>query len=122
MAYYSVEKQKQIIADVVALVGKELPKEKAALLERFIAFYYAKVSDQDLSERSVEDLYGAAVSSWNCLTRRTSSKDQSVIVYNPDHENNGWQSKHTIIEIAMSAKPFLLDSLRMTLSEKHIII
>jgi glutamate dehydrogenase len=121
MAYYSVEKQKQIIAEVVALVRKELPEEKSTLLERFIAFYYAKVSDQDLSERSVEDLYGAAVSSWNCLSRRTSSKDQSVIVYNPDHENSGWQSKHTIIEIALPSKPFLLDSLRMTLSEKHII-
>lgn len=124
MAYYSLEKQKQIITEVVALVDKQFPKEKAALAEKlkqFIAFYYAKVSDQDLSERGIDDLYGAAVSSWNCLTNRKTSEEQSVIVYNPDHENSGWQSKHTIIEIAMPAKPFLLDSLRMTLSEKHVI-
>lgn len=124
MAYYSLEKQKQIIAHVIALVDKQLPKEKATLsekLKKFITFYYAKVSDQDLSERSIDDLYGAAVSSWNCLSGRTASNEQTVIVYNPDHENSGWQSKHTIVEIAMPSKPFLLDSLRMTLSEKHII-
>ncbi len=121
MAYYSIERQKEIIAQVVALVEKSLAKEKADLLKIFIQFFYAKVSDQDLSERTIPDLYGAAASSWRCLAGRQTTDDQSVFVFNPNHENNGWQSKHTIIEIAMPSKPFVLDSLRMALSEDHII-
>ncbi len=121
MTYYSLERQKRIIGEVLEIAGKHIPASKLTLIKKFISFYYAKVSDQDLSERTVTDLYGAAISSWNCLAKRKEPDEQSVIVYNPDNENSGWQSKHTIIEVATSAKSFLLDSLRMVLSEQHII-
>src|SRR5690606_39963074 len=43
-----------------------------------------------------------------------------IKVYNPDVEQHGWQSAHTIIEIIQSDSPFMVDSVRMALSRLGI--
>ena len=39
-----------------------------------------------------------------------------VRVYNPDFEQHGWQSSHTVLEIVSEDMPFLVDSVTLELS------
>ena len=60
--------------------------------------YYHWVPAEDLADRNPLDLYGAAVAHWN-LAQQRAPGEAKVHVYNPDFEQHGWQSPHTVIEI-----------------------
>ncbi len=116
MYYVNAELQQQIIAEVVALVKKNFSKEEAVLITEFATYYYSKVSDEDLAARDVNNLYGAMLSMWKFLIERKEAQQRAIRVYNPEFEQDGWDSNHTVIEIAMLNMPFLLDSLRLELT------
>lgn len=122
MAYYNAELQQSIIEKIVAEIKKTLSADQATMLVSFARYYLSKVSDQDLSERTVDNLYGSVISAWNFLVSRKNPEETLVRVYNPDFEQAGWESNHTIIEVAMPNRPFVLDSLRNELARHgHII-
>ena len=43
-------------------------------------------------------------------------------VYNPDFEQHGWQSPHTVIEIVTDDMPFIVDSVTMELGRQGYAI
>ena len=111
----------KIIEKVMARVRERIPGEQQLGLERFIPGYYAAVATADLADRSVQNLYGAALGHWNFLRRRRPNKTL-VRVYNPDYERHGWESTHTIIEIVHDDMPFLVDSVLMAINRRHLTI
>lgn len=125
MVYYNVDTKIAIINKVIAYAKQKMPKNKIAVISKFIQYYYAAVAQEDLMERDIVDLYGAAISHWNFLVDRTGNKE-AIRIYNPTFEQHGWQSKHTVIEIATNSFPFLVDSLRIVLNRfgltVHMII
>jgi glutamate dehydrogenase len=64
------------------------------------------------SERSVADLYGAALAHLK-FARRYSVGAPKIRVYNPVFAEHGWQSTHTVVEIVNDDMPFLVDSVAM---------
>ncbi|MGI8650741.1 MAG: NAD-glutamate dehydrogenase domain-containing protein, partial [Rubrobacter sp.] len=104
----------EVIERVVERVASQFAGDQALEVEEFVRQYYAWVPDEDLSEQSPVDVYGAAVSHYNFLRRRKPGESK-VHVYNPDHEQDGWQSTHTVIEIATDDMPFLVDSVGVEL-------
>jgi len=87
--------------------------------------YYAEVDPEELSERSIADLYGAALAHLK-FARRYSIGAPKIRVYNPVFAEHGWQSTHTVVEIVNDDMPFLVDSVNMELnrlgSGVHLII
>src|SRR5215475_6857557 len=85
----------------------------------------AKAAPEDLMERRVDDLYGAALSHWNFARKREPGKPK-LRVFNPTVEEHGWQSTHTVIEIVNDDMPFLVDSVTMEVNRHgltlHLII
>lgn len=116
MYYVNAELQEQIINEVLTLVEKNFSGADASMISEFARYYFSKVSDADLTDREVPDLYGSMLSMWKFMAARGQASERSVCVYNPEFEQNGWESNHTVIEIAMPNMPFLLDSLRLELS------
>lgn len=110
-----------IIQKVDAHVQKHFEGEQAEALIRFINQYYRMVSEEDLREQKISDLYGAALSHLRFASQRAAGEIK-VRVFNPEFEQNGWQSNHTIIEIATDDMPFIVDSLRMALNRRDITI
>jgi glutamate dehydrogenase len=113
------------LAAVFELIEKRLPTD---VIERATAFtknYYRRVANEDLAERSPQDLYGAALSHWHFASRFTPGASR-LRVYNPRPEEHGWQSTHTIIEIVSQDMPFLVDSITMEVNRQgltvHLII
>lgn len=101
------------------LINERNDANLAGQLTRFADLYYSGAPSDEVLNRSVEDLYGATVSCWQFVQKRKSG-EAKVRVFNPDHENHGWQSLHTVIEIVFDDIPFLVDSIRMQLNARQM--
>lgn len=97
-----------------------VPKTQGAAIEAFTQLYYAGTPSDELDNRKVEDLYGATLALWGFIQKCPSSC--KIRVFNPDFEEHGWQSTHTIVEIMHPDVPFLVDSIRMELNRREMAI
>ena len=115
----------ELMDEVAALARERVSREELNLVLAFVTEYYAGVSPDDLAERKTDDLYGAAAAHLNLARRRTPGVPK-IRVYNPQIEQHGWQSTHTIVEIVTDDMPFLIDSVRMVLNRRgytsHLVI
>ena len=117
MAVKGAELESELIDTVCERVRERLPSEQATPCEAFVRQYYQWVPAEDLADRNPLDLYGAAVAHWNLAQHRLPG-EAKVRVYNPDFEQHGWQSPHTLIEIVSDDMPFIVDSVTMELTRK----
>src|SRR5215218_2699713 len=115
----------ELLDKVVERVREQLPEDQAPQVEEFVRQYYAWITPEDLTERSPIDLYGAAVAHWS-FARQRSPGTAKIRVYNPQFEEHGWQSTHTVLEIVTDDMPFLVDSTRMGVNRQghaiHLIL
>lgn len=107
--------REEILDKIIALINKNLAEKQAKLVSAFVRQYYSNVALEDLGGRSVVDLYGAMLSHWNLIYQRAKGETK-VRVFNPTFEQDGWQSSHTIVEVAIDDMPFLVDSIRMEIN------
>ncbi|EKO3772035.1 NAD-glutamate dehydrogenase [Vibrio metschnikovii] len=103
-----LEKVYQLIQDKLELAHQPLVTQLGQHL-------FSNVAQDDLSKRNESDLYGAVVSLWHHINEKKADQ-RSVRVFNPTVSKHGWQSTHTIVEIVVPDTPFLVDSIKMTLS------
>jgi glutamate dehydrogenase len=107
----------ELIDAVCSRVRERLPGEQGIPCQSFVRQYYHRVPIEDLAARDPLDLYGAALAHWN-LARQRAPGRATVHVYNPDFDQHGWKSSHTVIEIVTDDMPFLVDSVTMELSRQ----
>ena len=114
-----------LIDQISDTVRAKLPPEQAIEAAEFADQYYAQVAPEDLAERALPDLYGAAMSHWH-FARTFAGGAAKLRVYNPRQDEHGWQSTHTIIEIVNDDMPFLVDSITMEVNRQgltmHLIV
>ncbi|MEP7053859.1 MAG: NAD-glutamate dehydrogenase [Actinomycetota bacterium] len=84
----------------------------------FLEQYYQFTAPEDLSERTAENLYGAALTHWQLGQQRVVGTP-AVRVFNPTADVDGWQSRHTVVQIVTDDMPFLVDSVSMELSRHN---
>ncbi|RZI96326.1 MAG: hypothetical protein EOP39_28980, partial [Rubrivivax sp.] len=111
--------------EVVKLVRSRASEDQRDALADFVQRYFGQVDPEELAERQVADLYGAAVSHWSFARKRELGRAR-VRVFNPTIAEHGWQSTHTVIEIVNDDMPFLVDSVTMEVNRHgltlHLII
>jgi len=114
-----------LIGQITDTVRAKLPPEQAIEAAEFADQYYAQVAPEDLAERSLPDLYGAAMSHWH-FARTFAGGAAKLRVFNPRIDEHGWQSTHTVIEIVNDDMPFLVDSIAMEVNRQgltmHLIV
>ncbi|MDP9456811.1 MAG: NAD-glutamate dehydrogenase [Actinomycetota bacterium] len=111
----------ELLDKVVDRVREQLPEDQAPQVEEFVRQYYGRVPPEDLVDRSPVDVYGAAVAHWSFARQRTHGSAK-IRVYNPQFEEDGWQSTHTVVEIVNDDMPFLVDSTRMEITRQGYAI
>jgi glutamate dehydrogenase len=115
------DKSVDTIERVVAYARENLAKEKAELAEVFIRQYYGQVAPEELAQREIADLFGAAMAHLNFMEEFKSGAPK-LRIYNPQHAKDGWQSTHTVIEIVNDDMPFLVDSVTMEIIRRGITL
>ncbi|MEQ3694045.1 MAG: NAD-glutamate dehydrogenase [Thalassolituus sp.] len=108
-----------MLSTLQTLIDERNTKDQATQLKKFADIYYSGAPVDEVLARAVDDLYGAALSCWQLIQERELGVPK-VRVFNPDHENHGWQSLHTVIEIVFEDMPFLVDSIRMQLNSRQM--
>lgn len=94
-------------------------------LETFLRGYYRHVATEDLLARAPEDLLGAATHHQE-LAKTRPIGTVNVEVFNPEVEEQGWASAHTVVQIVTDDMPFLVDSVTSELGRMgrtvHLIV
>ena len=88
---------------------------------RFARFFYATAPLEELSHKRSDDLYGATVALWDFIQQRPGEKPR-IRVFNPKFEDHGWQGSHTIVEILVPDRAFIVDSVMMEFARRGISI
>ncbi|MBV1915187.1 MAG: NAD-glutamate dehydrogenase [Pseudomonadales bacterium] len=105
-----------ILQSLSGELHEKFNEKDAGKLELFTRHYYAAVPDADLEEKNLDDLYYSSYSCWKFIHSRKGDGPK-LRVFNPDLEQYGWQSAHTIVEVLCSDMPFLVDSIRTLLRD-----
>jgi glutamate dehydrogenase len=119
-----VEKE-LILEQLVALIRERVKGDSVEDIAFFSQNYCLHIAEEELAERSLEDLYGLILSHWNFAKQRAKGKPK-IRVYNPTLEDHGWQSCHSILELVIEDRPFLVESIAMELNHQgltnHLIV
>ncbi|MGH6904426.1 MAG: NAD-glutamate dehydrogenase, partial [Geminicoccaceae bacterium] len=121
MAARLQDKKADLLERVVGRLHDKLDDDLAALAEGFVHHYYEGVPPADLIDRDPLDLYGAALAHLRFGQQRAAGQAK-VRAYNPQIEQHGWQSTHTIVEVVTDDMPFLVDSVSMALNRLGLLI
>lgn len=104
---------------ILAAMRKREPKARHAEAEAFINSFYKRMSSDELPQHSAE---GWAELATDFLDFARSRKPGAALVrlFNPTIKSEGWESTHTVVQIANDDMPFLVDSVTMALAELGI--
>jgi len=115
-------KTAELLEELLTLIEDKFPEPESEQIKHFVQHFYHAVAPEDIHP-NITNLYGAAVTYWRFARQYTQTK---VRVYNPQFEQDGWQSPHTIVSILIKDMPFLIDTIRMALNRQgltvHLII
>ncbi len=121
-----IDQKKQLLLDQVSsILDSRLSAERAKLATLYLKFYFRRVPLDDIADVAPVTLATMVSNQLEFLKVRLPG--QTLIrIFNPDMENDGWESQHTIIEMVNDDMPFLVDTATLTLSELklgvHLII
>ncbi|WP_221799550.1 NAD-glutamate dehydrogenase [Oceanobacter mangrovi] len=108
-----------MLTALLNLIEERNSAAQAKILGKFAELYYANAPLDELLARPVADVYGATLSSWHFIQQRKPG-EAKIRVFNPDYENHGWQSLHSVVEVVCDDMPFLVDSVRMQLNARQM--
>ncbi|HHH38863.1 MAG TPA: NAD-glutamate dehydrogenase [Sedimenticola sp.] len=112
---------RHLIEELERLPLPGLDQEQTRQIHTLLRRYYRHIPVDELLQMEPADLLGAVVAHWQLLRQRR--REQPLIrVYNPDFEEHGWQSQHTIVEVVADDMAFLVDSLSMALNRAGMTI
>ena len=113
------------IQAVLALAAARLQPAQRGQIEAFGRAYFSRLDEDDLLARSPEDLLGALLSNWQFGARRQPG-ETLVRVLSPSVADNGWASRHSVIDIVNDDMPFLVDTTTMEINRQgltlHLIV
>ncbi|MEG2154550.1 MAG: NAD-glutamate dehydrogenase [Burkholderiaceae bacterium] len=108
------------IEAIIDLARSRLSVAKPPWAELFVRELFRRVEPEDLAARSVVDLCGAALSALEWTCQRLAGQAR-LRVFNPGIDQ-GWNSRHTVIEIVNDDMPFLVDSVIMEINRQGLAL
>ena len=115
------ERTQAVIQKLTSMFKEKFSSQDASILESLLKAYIRVISEDELHQRELLDLYGSIISFWKFIYKNPEGK-ALIRVYNPVYEQNGWVSRHTVIELSCQDSPFIVDTLMMLMSSIGICI
>ncbi len=117
--------RRERIDAVLALAAPRVAAEQRPQIEAFAQVYLHHLDADDLAARTPEDLLGAMLSCWHFAAERTPGVTK-LRVLSPTLAEQGWASRHTVIEVVNDDMPFLVDTATMEINRQgltlHLIV
>jgi glutamate dehydrogenase len=111
--------------ELLELVRGIIVGERDDLQAKQVAYYtrafFRRVPVEDLDDSGPEALAAVVASQMEFIQRRLPG-ESLVDVFNPTMEEDGWESPHTVIELANDDKPFLVDTANMVVAEMNLSV
>lgn len=107
----------QLRVDVSARLDGDLAKSVQSFADRF----YRSFPAEDINYRDIADLYGQTYGTWHFM-RWFNGIEPRVNLFNPNFEDHGWQSNHTVVGVLCENLPFCMASVRGELNRRDIVI
>ncbi|PHS14031.1 MAG: NAD-glutamate dehydrogenase [Kangiella sp.] len=120
MPYTKNHQDSVLFKSVLKLIESKFSKKDSAIVSEFARYFCMNISDGDIEQKTATDLYSLIVSLWRFITQNCDSDKTAIKVSSPELENDGWQSKHSIIELVHPNMPFMVDSVRMELNRMGV--
>ncbi|TXL01445.1 hypothetical protein BMR02_03235 [Methylococcaceae bacterium HT1] len=112
MGYKNIENMLETLSQYIR---SEIEDESVEQLILFAQHYFSFSAFDEIANISIEDLYGAVLSHWNLFLNLPDGKEK-IHIYNPSVEEHGWQSTHTVIEVVLPDRAFILQSMTMEIN------
>jgi glutamate dehydrogenase len=106
---------------VLALAASRLEPAKQEIIEGLAREYFSRLDSDDLAERTPEDLLGALLSHLQLGQERTPGRAR-VRVFSPTAGEDGWWSRHSVIQIVNDDMPFLVDSTMLEINRQGLTL
>jgi glutamate dehydrogenase len=104
---------------IVAVMRKLLPKTRHGEGDVFAREFYKRMSNDELPQHSPGE-WAALAADYLDFARVRKPGTALVRLFNPSQATHGWESAHTVLQIANDDMPFLVDSVTMALAEQGI--
>ncbi|MGQ4584218.1 NAD-glutamate dehydrogenase domain-containing protein [Lysobacter sp. F60174L2] len=104
---------------ILDAIAKRLPKARQVEAEAFATAFYKRMGADEVSKHSPEG-WAALACDFFDFARNRKPGTARVRLFNPSLKTHGWESPHTVLQIANSDMPFLVDSVTMALAEQDI--
>src|SRR5690554_6430626 len=115
------EAHEDLLKQLNERLESRLDNEKANKVKAFARDFYNSMPIEDLSERDLDEVYGATLSVWHFL-QQFDKQVPKVRMNNPEFEEHGWQSAHNFIVVLHQDMPFLVDSVRVELNRRGMTV
>nr|WP_064748294.1 NAD-glutamate dehydrogenase domain-containing protein [Lysobacter antibioticus] len=115
----AAEAQAVDLSPIVEAMRKRLPKARHAEAEAFAQAFYKRMSGDELPQHPAEG-WAALAADFLDFARDRKPGSALVRLFNPTLKAQGWESPHTVLQIANDDMPFLVDSVTMALADQGI--
>ncbi len=107
------------IKEINQFIAKRLPDQDAQHLSTFTNSLFSHVADEDVTSYEYEDLKGLVATLFRHMQEQPKNKS---ILFNPNVEEHGWQSQHSILILHHRDVRYLIDSIRNMFNQKQVKI
>ena len=119
MKVVDVSSKKNFLKQIQDALHESLPKKEVEGVDAFVAQLLVSAYIEEFAGRRLADVLGSLLGFWKFV--QTLPTDRAKVeVYNPNLEEFGWQSTHTIVAVLCHNMPFIIDSVRMVLSTRNV--
>jgi glutamate dehydrogenase len=102
-------------------ISAKFSAREAKNLQAYADLFFEQYPIHELSKHDINDVIGMIKASYDFLTP-FKQKRAKVKVFNPKIEEDGWTSKNTVVMMHYNDVPFIIDSVRMALTNKGLSI
>lgn len=115
----TVTSKEEFLRQLKEAYQQKLSAAHARQVIEFAQQYCDPLPLQELLSRRFSDFYGSLLAAWQFIQVR--KPDEALVsVFNPDLEQDGWQSTHSVIFISHPNMPFLIDSVRIAINQREL--
>ena len=104
---------------ILAALRERLPPAAHTEAEAFARSFYRRMTQEEFEQHDAQ-AWAALSADFQAFARDRAPGEAKVRLFNPARAEHGWDSQHTVLQIANGDMPFLVDSVTMALAEMDI--